>query len=149
MTNWYCLACGDGDPSQPPEYRKGRSCEKCGRNTVTYAYNRPAAPKERQKRKKKDDNHRYTYNVKWGKFKEIKAEADRMGCSINSLLDVAIDRLLHPPLIATQSGYIPAAAPIRPAAVGLPASRKKGKKDPLVTEIENHPMFKKMKKRYG
>ena len=146
MTNWYCLTCGDSDSSQPPEYRKGHSCEKCGRNTVTYAYNRPDAPKERQKRKKKDDNHRYTYNVKWGKFKEIKTEADRMGCSINSLIDVAIDRLLYPPLIQTQSGFIPAQ---RPPAVGLPPSRKKGEKDPLVAEIESHPMFQKMKKRYG
>jgi hypothetical protein len=103
---------------------------------------------KKKRRKRKNDIHRYSYAVKWGRFKELKAKANDIGCSINSLIDIALERFLNPPLIQTQTGYIP--QPVqRPPAVGLPPSRKKGEKDPLVAEVEKHPMFIRQKKRYG
>ena len=71
---------------------------------------------------------------------QLKKVARNRGCSVHSLIMSYIDNGLNPPLIQTQTGYIPAAVQ-RPPAVGLPPSRKKGKKDPLVAEVENHPML--------
>ena len=106
-------------------------------------------PTPRKKRKKKTDNHRYTYVVKWGTFTQIRDESMRIGCSINSLLDMMVDKYFNPPLIQTRSGYI-ADSIERPPVIGLSPSRKKPKdKDPLLIEIESHPLFKRQKERYG
>jgi len=112
----------------------------------------PKVPKVTKKRKKSAAYHTKTLRLPKATFKDLKKEAKKVGCSVHSLILNYIHTGLFPPLIQTQSGYIPAQPPVqRPPAVGLPPSRKKKSKDkdPLIAEIEKHPMFIRQKKRYG
>ena len=144
---YLCRECDDTEDIIQPPQKTETWCSICGKYTVCYLNYEPCDKRPQQRTRKKSNKYEYIRITKKQK-KALEKKAKKIGCSVHSLVVNYIDNGLNPPLVQTQSGYIP--APVqRPPAVGLPPSRKKGEKDPLVDEIEKHPMFVKMKKRYG
>ena len=150
---WLCRLCelSSDDIVQNPVQHRGQRCEKCGKDVACYLN---YEPHDKRPTPKKSIKHRLKYHVRQIRVPmkvntKLKKVARNRGCSVHSLIMSYIDTGLNPPLVQTQTGYIPAPAPVRPPAIGLPPSRKKGEKDPLVAEIEKHPMFKRMKERYN
>ena len=148
---WLCRSCevSSDDIVQPPSHGV-RKCEICGKAFLCYLnYEKNDKRPKKPSIKRRLKHHVRQIRIPMKVNTQLKKVARNRGTSVHSLIMSFIDMGLNPPLIQTQSGYIPAPEPTRPPAIALPSSRKKGKKDPLVAEIENHPMFKKMKKRYG
>ena len=123
-----------------------RECSYCGvDNFCTIISGSTIPPAKKVKRRLK--HHVRQVRIPTKVNTQLKKVARNRGCSVHSLIMSYIDNGLNPPLIQTQTGYIP--APVeRPPAVGLPPSRKKGEKDALVAEVEKHPMFIKQRKKY-
>ena len=148
---WLCSRCAETNHIiVDKEMQQIRICSFCGVQNWCWLTSAPApkVPKVTKKKKKSSTYHTKTLRLPKATFKDLKKEAKKVGCSVHSLILNYIHTGLFPPLIQTQSGYIPAPAPVRPPAIGLPPSRKKEEKSDLVKEIEKHPMFKKMKERY-